>query len=93
MVIGVNREKVLNNKELMQQIEAYNNTICRLIDDQIYIDSMKYPRVFKELGQELGFEVKILNEPTDKMVLYGEESSGFKVKGVEFLCFAMKVVR
>jgi len=53
---------------------------------------MKYPHVFARLGKELGFEIKILNEPTNDMVLFGEESSGFTYQGQEFGCFAMKVI-
>ena len=79
------------NSKLIQNIESYNNTRCYEMGGDIFIDSMKYPHVFAKLGKELGFKIKILNEPTNDMVLFGEESSGFNHQGQEFACFAMKV--
>ena len=79
-------------KDLINSIESYNNTRCYQVNGELLIDSMKYPHVFARLGKELGFEIKILNEPTNDMVLFGEESSGFTYQGQEFGCFAMKVI-
>ena len=82
----------MKEKQIIAEIESLNNTKCRLINNEVYIDSMKQPHVFIKLGQKLNFMIVTVNQPTDLEVLGGDRSSGFKVNDVEFNCYAMKVI-
>lgn len=81
--------------EAIQHIEAYNNTHAWEHNGWIYVDSMKWPRVFQAEVARIGgknFEVMHTVEDCEenKMVLFGEESTGLVIGGRKTNCHVMR---
>jgi hypothetical protein len=76
-------------------IEAYNNTRAWEHNGYVYIDSMKYPRVFRREVDSLGgrdFEILMnVEECEENMdILMGCRSTGMVFGGKKTHCFVMR---
>jgi len=87
----------ITNKKIMEHAQAYNNTNVWEHEGWVYIDSMKYPRVFVREFDGV-CTVEVLHEVTFKdqndpnyMIAVGEKSTGLVFGGRKTICNVVRV--
>lgn len=74
-------------KAVCQHAEAYNNTNAWEHGGSVFVDSLKYPKVFlQSLDKEFGLKGKVLHENKDHDIGVGESSSGLPFGGRKTMC-------
>jgi hypothetical protein len=74
-------------KAACQFAEAYNNTQAWEHGGSVFVDSLKYPKVFLQaMEKEFGLKGKVLHENKDHDIGVGNEGSGLPFGGRKTMC-------
>lgn len=78
-------------QEVINHIEAYNNTHAWIHEGVIYVDSMKYPRPFAEIARDNNCTFEVLHKETNEEILMGNEAHGLEFGGRKCICNVYKI--